>query len=104
MKWWFIYSKQFSKFIGCIRQFSFRLFKKKLNQYSVVTVKRLLRPIDDYDDWKINKRPPKIGDIGAIVEILHAPNLRTCYVVECCNIDEGTAWLCDLDFEEIEAI
>lgn len=73
-------------------------------EFSVVRVKNLLRSVDEYNGWKINKRPPQIGDIGTIVDIQHAPNLPTNYVVECINSIEGTVWLCDLSDKEIEVV
>ncbi len=73
--------------------------------YSVVRVKKLLHPDINRDGWKINQRPPQIGDTGAIVEILHAPNLPIHYVVECVNIDTGDAiWLSEFEADEIEAV
>jgi hypothetical protein len=73
-------------------------------ELSHVRVKNLLRSANEYDGWNINKRPPQIGDIGVIVDIQHGPNMPINYVVECCNSNEGTVWLCDLNFEEIEVM
>jgi protein-S-isoprenylcysteine O-methyltransferase Ste14 len=78
--------------------------EKLLKQYSVVRVVKLLRPIDDYDGWKINKRPPEIGDTGAIVEILKAPNLPIHYVVESVSASGTTIWLNDFESGEIELV
>ncbi len=74
-------------------------------QYSVIRVKRLLHPEIDRDGWKINQRQPQIGDTGAVVEILQAPNLPLHYIVECVNMDNGDAiWLSEFEADEIEAI
>ena len=75
-----------------------------LNQYGLVRVRKILRSADEYDGWRINQRPPQIGDIGTIVEILQASNLPTCYVVECSNSYGNTIWLSDFYAGEIDAI
>jgi hypothetical protein len=54
--------------------------------------------------WRINQRPPQIGDIGAIVEILQVTNLLTAYVVECSNQDGTAVWVSEFFAEEIAAI
>ena len=44
-------------------------------EYSIVRVIKLRRTDDEYDGWKVNQRPPQIGDIGTVLNILHAANL-----------------------------
>ena len=39
-------------------------------------------PLDMYDGWCLNRRSPRIGDMGTIVNILQAPGLPRKYVVE----------------------
>ena len=73
-----------------------------LKEYARVRVIRISRPWEDYDDWGINKRPPAIGDIGTVVEVLHTPNLPVRYVVESVSSDGTTVWLSDLEPGEIE--
>ena len=75
-----------------------------LTQYSSVCVVKLLYPLEEYNDWRINQRNPQIGDSGAIVEILNAPNLPDKYVVEAVNPDGTTRWLSDFDADELEAV
>jgi len=74
------------------------------DQYSLIRVIKILRSAENYDGWHINQRPPRIGDIGTIVEVLHAPNLPIDYVVECSNNDGTDIWLSLFYAEEIEAI
>jgi hypothetical protein len=75
-----------------------------LNQYGLVRMRKILRSADECDGWRIKQRPPQIGDIGTIVEILHAPNLPIDYIVECSNSDGTAIWVSDFFAEEIEAI
>jgi hypothetical protein len=78
--------------------------EKLLEQYSVVRVVKLMRPINDYNGWNINKRPPQIGDIGTIVEILQAQNLPIHYLVESVDTRGYTIWLSDIETGEIELV
>ena len=73
-----------------------------LQQYAVVRVRQLLHPPDHYDGWGLNKRPPQVGDTGTIVDILHAPDLPDCYVVESSGDGGVTVWLGDFCIEELE--
>ena len=75
-----------------------------LQRYGLVRVIQLRYPLDAYDGWRINRRPPAVGDMGTIVEILHAPGLPSKYVVESSDADGITIWLDDFDAEEIEPI
>jgi hypothetical protein len=75
-----------------------------LKQYGIVRVVQLLHPLNTYDSWRINKRIPQVGDTGAIVEILQAPNLPDKYVVEAVMPDGVPLWLCDFDADEIAAV
>jgi hypothetical protein len=70
--------------------------------HSLVRVRKLLRPQSAYDDWKVNRRPPQVGDVGCLVEILRAPGLPDRFVVECAGPDAATVWLSDLAEDEIE--
>jgi hypothetical protein len=74
-----------------------------LRQYDMVRIRRLLRSPDSYDGWRINRRPPRIGDVGAIVEISQAPGLPDHYVVENSGPDGITIWLGEFDGEELAA-
>jgi hypothetical protein len=75
-----------------------------LCEYSVVRVKALLREGTHYDGWKISRRPPAVGDIGTIVEILRAPDGGESYVVESTTSDGDTTWLGDFAAEELEPV
>jgi hypothetical protein len=77
---------------------------KQLKPYSIVRVIKLIRGIEEYNGWKVNRRNPKVGETGTIVEILHAKNLADCYVVENVNSDGATIWLADFFEEELEPI
>lgn len=72
------------------------------DKYDVVRVVRLLRPLLDYDDWKVNKQNPKIGDIGTVVEILQASNQPPRFVVEAMDAEGITLWLSDFLSAELE--
>lgn len=49
---------------------------------------QLLRRPEEYYGWRSNQRPPQVGDIGTIVEILHASGLPDGYVVESSGPDD----------------
>ena len=75
-----------------------------VTQYSIVRVVCLLHLVETYNGWHVNKRSPQIGDIGVIVEILHAPDLPDMYVVESVEPDGTTLWLSDFDADEITSV
>jgi hypothetical protein len=74
-----------------------------VRQYDMVHIRCLLRSLELYDGWRINQRPPRIGDVGTIVEVLRAPGLPDRYVVEASGPDGITVWLSDFEAEELAA-
>jgi hypothetical protein len=74
----------------------------QLEPYQLVRVARLLHESAHYDGWKLNQRPPGVGDLGTIVDILHAPGVPDGYVVESSGEDGVTIWLGDFLAEELE--
>ena len=74
----------------------------RLELYATVCIRALLQSEDDYDGWGINVCPPRIGDTGAILEVLTTPGSLNKYVVENVNSDGTTIWLSDFFAEEIE--
>lgn len=77
---------------------------KPLRQYEVVRVVRLLRDAQHYDGWRFNKRPPRVGDTGTIVDILHLVGSPENYVVEASLPDGTTLWPGDFSADELEPI
>ena len=75
---------------------------KPLSLYSQVRLKRLLRNPQEYDGWKLNKRNPEVGDIGNLIDILHAKELPDHYIVEKTESDGSTTWLGEFVAEELE--
>ena len=75
-----------------------------LKQYELVRVRQLLKPAVEYDGWRVNQRPPQVGDVGTLLDILHAPGLPDRYVVESSGTNGITAWLGDFAAEELEAV
>lgn len=75
-----------------------------LKQYRLVRVRQLLQPPAEYDGWRVNQRPPQIGDVGTLLDILHAPGLPDRYVVESSEADGVTVWLGDFLAEELEPL
>ena len=71
-------------------------------QYQVVRVCSLNKNVIEYDGWKSNLRPPAVGDIGTLVEILKADDLLDRYVVESTDGNGTTLWLSDFEYSEIE--
>jgi hypothetical protein len=74
-------------------------------QYGLVRVKVVLRDSEEYDGWKFNQRPPRVGDIGTITDILHARGVPDHFVVEMSEPDTGkTIWLSEFEKEELEPL
>ena len=73
-----------------------------LERYQIVRIKRLLQPPSEYDGWRVNKRPPRIGDVGKLLDILHADGLPDRFVVESCETNGTTVWLADFHRTELE--
>ena len=78
------------------------LREKALVQYERVRVRKLVQPVDSYDGWRGNVRPPAVGDIGSLIDTLNAKDLPPKYVVEMCASDGTPIWLSDFWAEEIE--
>lgn len=77
---------------------------KILREYEEVRVRRLLRPPGAYDGWRVNPRPPRVGDVGTLIDILATPGADPGYVVECSGPDGVTIWLGDFTAEELEPV
>ncbi len=76
----------------------------ELRLYERVRVVRLLRPPEHYDGWRINQRPPAVGDVGYLIDVLQAPGVPDGYVVEAAGPDGVDIWLGDFLAEEIEPV
>lgn len=75
-----------------------------LEPYQLARVVQLRYPIDGYVGWGRNQRPPAIGDMGTVIDILCAPGLPDKYVVEASGVDGITIWLADFDADELAPI
>lgn len=75
-----------------------------LEQYELVRIRQLLQPVAEYDGWRVNQRPPQVGDVGTLLDILHAPGLSDRYVVESSGADGVTVWLGDFAAEELDPL
>lgn len=71
-------------------------------QYQQVRVKQLLRNPKEYDAWGLNKRSPEPGDVGTLIDVLHAEDFPDHYVVEKTNLEGITIWLSEFLEEELE--
>jgi hypothetical protein len=71
-----------------------------LPEYSQVEIVELLHAPEHYDGWKMNKRPPAIGDRGVVVERLSEED----YVVECSGPDGIGIWLGDFKRCELRLV
>jgi len=76
----------------------------RFRQYEQVRIRQLLRPPDEYNGWGINQRPPRVGDVGYLIDILQAPGVPDSYVVECSGPGGVDIWLGDFTAEEIEPV
>jgi hypothetical protein len=74
----------------------------QFRQYNIVRIRQLLRSPEEYDGWRVNQRPPQVGDTGTIIDVLSAPGLPYNYVVEADGLDGVTIWLGEFAAEELE--
>lgn len=72
--------------------------------FATVVVRHLLRDAASYDPWRTNARPPRIGDIGAVVEVLAQSARSPRFIVECIAEDGSTSWLSEFDSPELEVV
>lgn len=76
-----------------------------LVQYGLARVKVVLREPDKYDGSKFNKRPPQVGDIETITDILQALGAPDHLIVEMLDPSSGTTiWLSEFEREELEPV
>ena len=75
-----------------------------LEQYGLVRIRQSLQRATEYNGLRVNKRPPQVGDVGTLLDILHARSLPDRYVVESLGADGVTVWLADFVAEELEPI
>lgn len=76
-----------------------------LRQYGMVRVRRLLKDSDAYDGWKVNKRPPQVGDVGSVVYILSGVDSGPDgYVEESSGPDGVSVWHGFFVAEELEPV
>jgi len=74
-------------------------------EYSSVGIRQLLRPVETYDGYRINSRPPKVGDGGTVVDVMGSPGVPDSYVyiVECTEcVKPGGAPMRLGEFTEVE--
>jgi hypothetical protein len=76
----------------------------QFRQYAVVRITNLLRDAAHYNGWGVNQRSPAVGDIGTIVDILHAPGCAESYVVESSGANGVSVWLGDFLADELESV
>jgi hypothetical protein len=75
-----------------------------LELYGLVRIRQLLQLAAEYDGWRVNQRPPQVGEVGTVLDILHAPGLPDRYVVESSGADGVTVWLGDFAAEELDPV
>ncbi len=73
-------------------------------QYERVRIRRLQQQPDAYNGWRTNQRPPQVGDVGVLLDILTAPGVPDRYVVELAGPDGVTIWLADFPANELEPL
>jgi hypothetical protein len=75
----------------------------RLKQYGLARVRLLKKEPSEYDGWGVNQRPPAVGDVGTLIDILTAPDGSKNYVVEASGPDGISIWLGDFSKDELEA-
>jgi hypothetical protein len=73
----------------------------ELAAFEEVRVRELRRPPEAYDGWMLNQRPPAVGDVGTLIDVLSAPGAPSRYLVEMSGADGVTIWLGEFDAEEL---
>lgn len=75
-----------------------------LREFDVVRVVELRRVSDEHERWGPNRRSPRAGDVGAIVQVLEAPDGSVRYVVQCLSStgDGSTDWISEFGRDELE--
>ena len=78
----------------------------ELRQYELARVRELTSSEIDRDGWRINRRSPRVGDVGTLIDILQASGLPDRYVVECPSTlgDGSTEWLSEFTADELEPV
>jgi hypothetical protein len=71
-------------------------------EYDIVKIRTLKEKSRAFDGTEHVKRPPQIGDEGAIVHILGLKNGEAKYIVEAVNENGETIWLADFWESELE--
>ena len=74
----------------------------QLKPYICVRIRQLSQSVESYNGWRVNKRAPRVGDYGTVVDVLTAEGLPDKYVVESCQPDGSSLWLADFYAEELE--
>ncbi len=76
----------------------------RFRQYQLVRVVALRVSAESHDGWGVNRRAPRVGDVGALVEVISATGVADRYVVECVSAsgDGTTEWLGDFAEDELE--
>lgn len=72
-----------------------------VRQFDRVRVRALLRAAHEYDAWWVNRRAPRFGDLGTVVELLRGEDGAARFVVECVGSDGSTVWLAEFCAEEL---
>ena len=75
-----------------------------LRQYGLVRIRQLLQPLAEYDGWRVNQRPPAVGDMGTLLDTLTAPGHPDRFVVESSGPDGVSVWLADFAASELEPL
>ena len=74
-----------------------------LREHDVVRVAQLIQSDRHHDGTAGVKRPPHVGDCGAIVHIPTGSNSEWC-IVECVDKDGFTIWLADFAADGLELV
>lgn len=75
-----------------------------ISQFSTVRVTEIRHPPAFYDDFKVSKVTPRVGDRGAVVDILKEFGKPDRYVVECVDASGETLWLSDFSADELALV
>lgn len=77
-----------------------------IREYQVVRIARMDRPHQEYVGWGNNRRPPQIGEMGAIVEVSERAGKpgEVAYIVEGPTLDGEPAWVAEFLEDELQVV
>lgn len=75
-----------------------------LREYDIVRVVKLIQDERSFDGSESVRRPPKVGDVGAICHEYNTEDKTAAVAVEMVDSNGLTIWLADFERAELELV